>query len=66
MRPHLTIKEVDVPEVEIWERTTVDVGEHYISLFHFHKVGDSERSNLILLTKEEAKEMVDFLEKELN
>ena len=65
MEKRLELRREDIPAIELWESITASVSDNYVTLFRIHKLGKDERSDMVLLSLEEAKELAKFLEENL-
>lgn len=65
MEKRLRLRQENIPAIELWESITASVSDNYVTLFRIHKLGKDERSDMVLLSLEEAKELAKFLEENL-
>lgn len=65
MEKRLTLRQENIPAIELWESISASVSDKYVTLFRIHKLGKDERSDMVLLSVEEAKELAKFLKENL-
>ena len=65
MEKRLELRRENIPAIDLWESISASVSDKYVTLFRMHKLGKEERSDMIMLTLEEAKELAKFLKENL-
>lgn len=57
----ITLRQDSIPAIEMWESISASVSDKYLTIFRMYKQGKDERSDMVLLSIEEAKELLNFL-----
>lgn len=65
MEKRLELRQKSIPAIEFWESITASVSDKYLTLFRIYQQGEKERSDMVMLNLEEAKELRDFLNEKL-
>ena len=65
MEKRVTIRQENIPAIELWDSVSASVSDKYLTIFRMRKQGKEERSDMIMLSLEEAKELAEFLKENL-
>ena len=65
MEKRLELRQENIQAIEMWDSISASVYDNYVTLFRFYKLGKEERSDMIILNLEEAKELAKFLKENL-
>ena len=57
----ITLRQDNIPAIEMWESVSVSVSDKFLTIFRMYKQGKTERSDMVMLNIEEAKELLNFL-----
>lgn len=61
----ITLRQDNIPAIEMWESVSVSVSDKFLTIFRMYQQGKVERSDMIMLNLEEAKELAKFLKENL-
>lgn len=65
MEKRVTIRQESIPAIELWDSISASVSDKYLTIFRMYKQGEEERSDMIMLNIQEARELLKFLEENL-
>ena len=65
MEKRLVLKRESIQAIDLWESISASVSDKYVTLFRIHRLGEGEKTDMIMLSLEEAKELAKFLEENL-
>ena len=66
MRKSHKLYEDNIPEIDFYKSVEVEISDHFVTIFHYSKVGNSTSSDMVMLTQEQAKLMVNLLKEEFD
>lgn len=61
MEERITIRQENIPAIELWDSISASVSDKYLTIFRMYKQGKEERSDMIMLNIQEARELLNFL-----
>lgn len=65
MEKRLKLRQESIQTIELWDSISASVSDKYVTIFRMYTLGKEERSDMIMLTLEEAEELAKFLKENL-
>ena len=65
MEKRLVLKRESIQAIDLWESISASISDKHVTVFRIHRLGEEEKTDMIMLSLEEAKELAKFLEENL-